>query len=162
MSETRKGEAFVEPEAQAIDSGEVRLVVEGGGGREESLDLLHTEDSGEPVGGLHAQEREGVPVVLEDVLVEEADAAVTDVHGRGSEAIDVFPVQEIALQLLFRDAVGGCVVELGQQADFADIGFLRPFAFAAEVESCDRLLTQWAHRISPFARRVVDVRRKTS
>ena len=68
------------------------MVVEGGGGREESLDLVHTEDGGEPVGGLHAKEREGVPVALEDVLVEEADAAVTDAHGRGGEAIDVFPV----------------------------------------------------------------------
>src|SRR5215510_1710390 len=147
-----KEEAFVEPEAQAIDGGEVRLVMEGGGGREESLDLFPTEDGGEPVGGLHAQEREGVPVALEDVLVEEADAAVADAHGRGGEAIDVFPMQDIALQLLFRDAVGGCVVELGQQADFPDLGCLRPFALATEVESRNHVLTQGAHEISPFVR----------
>ena len=116
-------EGFMEPEAQAIDGREVDLVVQGGGGQEESLALLHTEDGGEPVGGLHAKEREGVPVALEDVLVEEAGAAVTDAHGRGGEAIDVFPVQEIALQLLFRDAVGGFVVELGQQPDFSDLTF---------------------------------------
>ena len=145
-----KEEAFVEPEAQAIDGGEVRLVVEGGGGREESLDLVHTEDGGEPVGGLHAQEREGVPVALEDVLVEEADAAVTDAHGRGGEAIDVFPVQERALQLLFRDAVGGCVVELGQQADFPDRGCLSPFTLATELESRNHLLTQGSHTMSFF------------
>ena len=143
-------EAFVEPEAQAIDGGEVRLVVEGGGGREESLDLLHTEDGGEPVCGLHAKEREGVPVALEDVLVEEADAAVTDAHGRGGEAIDVFPVQEIALPLLFRDAVGGFVGELGQQADFPDIGCLSPFALATELESRNHLLTQGGHTMSFF------------
>src|SRR5712691_8043329 len=47
-----EGEGFMEPEAQAIDGGEIRLVVEGGGRREESLDLLHTEDGREPVGGL--------------------------------------------------------------------------------------------------------------
>ena len=145
-----KEEAFVEPEAQAIDGGEVRLVVEGGGGREESLDLVHTEDGGEPVGGLHAQEREGVPVALEDVLGEEADAAVTDAHGRGGEAIDVFPVQERALQRLFRDAVGGCVVELGQQADFPDRGCLRPFTLATEWESRNHLLTQGSHTMSFF------------
>ena len=143
-------EAFVEPEAPAIDGGEGRLVVEGGGGREEALDLLHTADGGEPVGGLHAQEREGVPVALEDVLVEETDAAVTDAHGRGGEAIDVFPVQDIALQLLFRDAVGGCVVELGQQADFPDLGCLRPFALATELESRNHLLTQGSHTMSFF------------
>jgi hypothetical protein len=157
-----KEEAFVEPEAQARDSGEVRLVVEGGGGREAPLDLLHTEDGGEPVCGLHAKEREGVPVALEDVLVEEADAAVTDAHGRGGEAIDVFPVQEIALQFLFGDAVGGFVVELGQQADFPDIGFLRPFALATELKRGNHLLTQGAHEISPFVRRVVGLQRKTS
>ena len=66
------------------------------------------------------------------------------------------------LQLLFRNAVGGFMVELREQADFPDIGFLGPFAFAAEVESRDHVLTQGAHEISPFVRRVVDLRRKTS
>jgi hypothetical protein len=33
------------------------------------------------------------------------------------------------------------VVELGQQVDFSDIGCLRPFAFAAEVERRDHVLT---------------------
>ena len=47
-------EGCLESEAQAIDGGEIRLVVEGGGGREESLALLHTADGGEPVGGLSA------------------------------------------------------------------------------------------------------------
>src|SRR5215471_3969502 len=155
-------ESFMQPESQAVDGGEIDLVVQGRGGREESLDLLHTEDGRETVSGLRTKEREGVPIALEDVLREEADATGADAHGRGGQAIDVFAVQEIALQLLFGDAVGGCVVELGQQADFSDIGCLRPFAFAAEVESRDHLLTQWAHVVSPFVRRVVDVRRKTS
>jgi hypothetical protein len=155
-------EGFMEPEAQAVDSGEVDLVVEGGGRLEEPPDLLNTQHGGETVGGLRAQERQRGPVAWEDVLVEEANTAVADTHGGGGEAIDVFAVQEIALQLLFGDAVRGCVVELGQQADFSDIGGLRPFAFAAEVESRDHLLTQWGHGVSPFVRRVVDVRRKTS
>jgi hypothetical protein len=49
-----EGEGGMEPEAQAIDGGARCLVVEGGGGREESLDLLHTEAGGEPVCGLRA------------------------------------------------------------------------------------------------------------
>jgi hypothetical protein len=109
-----EGEGFMEPESQAIDGGEVHLVVEGGGGREESLDLLHTEDGGETVCGLRTKEREGVPVAREDVLREESNATVADAHGRGGEAVDVFAVQEVTLTLLFRDAVGGFVVELGQ------------------------------------------------
>jgi Mg2+/Co2+ transporter CorC len=101
-----EGERFMEPEPQAIDGGEVDLVVQGGGRREESLDLLHTEDGGETVGGLRTQEREGVPVTLEDVLIEEADTTIAEAHGRGGEVVDVFAVQEVPLQLLFRDAVG--------------------------------------------------------
>jgi hypothetical protein len=145
-----EGEGCMEPEAQARDGGEVRLVVEGGRGREESLALLHTEDGGEPVCGLHAKEREGVPVALEDVLGEEAAAAGADAHGRWGEAIDVFPVQEIALQLLCGDTVRGCVVALGQQADFPDRGFLSPFALATELESRKHVLTQGGHTMSVF------------
>src|SRR5438094_9480742 len=99
-------EGFMEPEAQAIDRGEVDLVVQGGGRLQEPPDLLHTEDGGETVGGLRTQEREGGPVTLEDVLIEEADAAIADAHGRGGQAIDVFAVQGVVLKLLFRNTVG--------------------------------------------------------
>jgi len=125
------------------------VVVQGGGGRQEPPDLLHTEDSGETVGGVCAQERERVPIALEDVLGEEADTALADTHGRGGEAIDVFAVQEIALELLFGEQVGRFVVELSQQADFPDIRFLSPFALATEVESRKHVLTQWGHEMSP-------------
>ena len=54
-------------------------------------------DRGEIVGGLRAQEREGVPVTLKDVLREEADATLTDAHGRGGDAIDICAVQEVTL-----------------------------------------------------------------
>jgi hypothetical protein len=101
-----KEEAFVEPEAQAIDGGEVRLVVEGGGRLQEPPDLLDTEDGGETVGGVRPNERQRGPVTLQDVLREEADAAGAEAHGRWGEAVDVFPVQKVVLQLLFRDAVG--------------------------------------------------------
>ena len=101
-----KVKGFMEPEAQAVDGGEGDLVVQGGGGGKEPPDLLHTEDSGETVCSLRAQERQRVPVALEDMLREEANTAVADTHGRWSEAVDVFPVQEVALKLLFRDAIG--------------------------------------------------------
>ena len=90
-----QGESLMEPEAQAIDGGKVDLVVQGGGRLQEPLDLLHTEDGGETVGGLRTQECKDVPVALEDVLREKADATVADTHGRGGEAVDIFPVQEV-------------------------------------------------------------------
>jgi hypothetical protein len=128
------------------------LVVEGSSGRQETLDLLHTEHGGETVRDLGAYEREGIPITFEDMVIEEADATGAEAHGRGRQAIDVFAVQEVPLQLLFRDAVRGFVVELGQQADFPDRGFLRPFALATEVEGRKHVLPQWGHEISPFVR----------
>jgi hypothetical protein len=136
-----KVQGFMEPEAQAIDRSEVDLVVERGGGRQEAPHFLHTEDSGEVVGGLRAPERQRGPVAWEDVLREEANTAGADTHGGWGEAVDVCAVQEGVLQLRFRAAVGGFVVELRQQPDFSDIRCLRPFALAAEVESRDHLLT---------------------
>ena len=136
-----QGKGFMEPEAQARDGGEGDLVVQGSGRLEDSPDLLHTEDSGETVRGLCPQERERGPIALEDVLIEEANTAVADAHGGWGEAVDVFPVQEVVLKLLFGDAVGGFVVELRQQPDFTDIAFLSPFAFATEMEGCNHLLT---------------------
>ena len=97
-------------------------------------------------------ERQRVPSTLEDVLVEEADTAVADAHGRGGEAIDVFAVQKVVLKLLFGDQVWRCAIELSQQADLTDIGFLSPFALATELKRGDHVVTQWGHERSPFLR----------
>jgi len=91
-----------------------------------------------------------VPVALEDVLREEADATVADAHGSRGKAIDIFPVQEGVLKLLFGEQVGRFAIELSQQADFTDIGFLSPFALATELKRGNHLLTQWGHEMSPF------------
>ena len=100
--------------------------------------------------GLRTQECEGVPVTLEDVLREEADTAGADAHGRWGEAIDVFAMQEVALELLCGEAVGGCVGELREQADFPDRGLLGTLALAAELQRSNHVLTQWGHERSPF------------
>jgi hypothetical protein len=91
-----------------------------------------------------------VPVTLEDVLIEEADAAVADTHRRGGEAIAVFSVQKMVLKFLFSKAVRGFVVELSQQVDFPDIGLLGTLCLATQLQGGNHLLTQWSHKTSPF------------
>jgi hypothetical protein len=154
---------FVESESQAIDGREGDVVVQGGSGRQEALDLLHTEDGGEPVGGVRTQEREGVPVALENVRREEAEPPGAEAQGRRGQTSDIFPVEEVALEFLCRDAVGGGMGALSQEADFPDRRCLSPFALATEVESRNHVLTQWGHEISPFVSEwVIRLRRKTS
>jgi hypothetical protein len=143
-------EGCMEPQAQARDGGKGDLVVQRGGRRQEPLDRRHTEDGGEPVGGWCTQECEGVPVALEDVLRAKADATRADTHGRGGEAVAMFPVQEGVLEFWCREAVGGRVVARREQAYCPDIGCLGPFALATEVERGDHVLTQWSHELSPF------------
>jgi hypothetical protein len=135
-------EGFREPESQALNGGEGGWLVAGGGCLQAALDLLHTENGGEAVGGLRTPERARGPVAREPRRREEADATVADAPGGWGEAVDVCPVQAGVLQLLCGDAVGGCVGALGQQVDVSDRGGLRPCACAAAVESRDPLLTK--------------------
>ena len=137
-----QGQGFLEPEAQAIDSGEVDLVVQGGGGVEEPPDLLHTEDSWETRGGWRPNECEGVPVTLEDVLREEAEAAGAEAHGSRGKAIDIFPVQEGVPKLLFGEQVRRLAIELSQQTDLTDRGLLGMLSLATELQGGNHLLTQ--------------------
>jgi hypothetical protein len=144
-----QGESLMEPEAQARDGGKGDLVVPGGGRLPEPLDLLHPEDGGETVGGWRTPECQEVPGALEDVRRAKADATGAETHGRGGEAVDLFPVQEVVLECLCREAVGGCVGELSPQTDCPDRGGRSPFALATELESRDHVLTQWGQERSP-------------
>jgi len=158
-----QGEGCLEPESQAIDGSEVALVVQGCGGREESPDLFNTEHGGETVGRVRAHARAGVPVALEDVRREAADATGAQAQGRWGEAVNVFAVQAGGRELLFGEQVGRFALELSQQTDLTDVGFLSPCAFATELKRGNHVLTQWGHEISPFVSgRVVRLRRKTS
>src|SRR5205823_35583 len=93
-------------------SGKVDLVVQGGRGREEPPDILHTEDGRETVCGVRAHERQGGPVALADVLREEAHAPRADAHGSWGKAIDVLLMQEGVLQGLCGEGSRDVVMEL--------------------------------------------------
>jgi len=148
----RQGEGFLEPPSHARDGGTGDLVVEGGGGRAEPPDGLHAAHGGEMVGGGRAQARAGVPVARADVLGEAADAPRAEAQGRGSAAVDVFPVQEGGLQRLFGEHVGRGARALRQEAYCTDGGFLGTLARATEGESRHHVLPPWGHAIAPFVR----------
>src|SRR5262245_40065853 len=101
-----QGQGFMEPEAQAIDGSEVDLSMQGGSRLEDTSDFFNTEDGGETVGGLCAQERQRGPVACEDVLTEEADAAVADAQRGWCEAIGSLGGREGSRERLFRDGCG--------------------------------------------------------
>lgn len=145
-----QAEGCLAAESQARDRGEGDLGMQGGGGQAELRALLHTADRGKPVGGLWAKECAGVPVAREDVLGAEAHAAGAEAHGRGGQAVDLFAVQDGALQRLCREAGRRFAIALSQQADGTDRGFLGPFALATAWESRQHVVTQWGQEISPF------------
>src|SRR5262249_52053107 len=147
-----QGEGFMEPGPSTRDRSEGDLVVEGGGSLKEASYLFNTEDGREPMFGLRTQERQGVPVVREDVRVEEADTTVTEAHGSWGKAIDVFAMEAIALQFRCGYPIGRFAVELSEEAHLTDIGLLGALALADELKRSHHALTQWGQKLSPFGR----------
>lgn len=145
-----QGQRFVQAQPTAVDGGAVDTIVQGRGGIEATAHFFQAEHSRESVFRLGSHEVEGLPVAPKDVVVEEADATVTDTHGTGSESIDIVSVKQVLLECLFRDEVRRFAIELSQQAYLADIGLLRTFALATELQSGDHLLAQWCHDRPPL------------
>ena len=67
---------FLEPQPTGVDRGQEGMVVRRAHAGEESSDLVSGEDDGEFMLAPGVDEGEGVPLALEDVLEEEAQAAV--------------------------------------------------------------------------------------
>jgi hypothetical protein len=148
----RAGEGGREPEAQTLDGGAVHVVVDGGGGCQAAPDVLHTQHGGERGGGWRAQEREGGPGALADVRGDEAEAAGADAPGRWGEAVDVFPVPAVTLQCPCREAGGGGVGALSQQASCTDLGLLGTRSCATAWPGGHHGWTSWGQELSPFVR----------
>lgn len=85
------------------------------------------------------------------------EAAIADAPRSWGEVVDVCPVQEVVLKFLLREAVGGFVGALSQQAYCTDIGLLGTLSLATEVEGGHHLLTQGVltqggHEVSPLVK----------
>jgi len=144
-------ETFVKSQAAGIDGREVGVVLEGFDLGKNASDFLNAQNGWEASFGLGSEDSEDVPVSLEDVLVEKAYPAIADPHGIGGPVINVFPLEEIVLEFLLGDQIGGFAIELGQHANGAGVGLLSPFPFAVELKGLDRsVIPLCLHNTSPF------------
>jgi hypothetical protein len=145
-------ETFMESEAAGVDGGEVGVILEGFDLGKNASDFFTAENGRKASFSLGSEDSEDVPIALEDVFVEEANAAIADTHGIGGPVIDVLPVEEIVLEFLFGDQIGGFAVELAEHANGAGVGLLSPFSFAIELKSLDRsVIPLCLHDTSPFS-----------
>lgn len=102
---------------------------------------------------LGAQDRENVPIALQDVNVEKANPAVANAHGLGRPVIDVFSVEEVLLEFGFRNQIRGFVIELREHAHRARVRLLSSFSFPIELQNIDHpVIPIIHHKSSPFVR----------
>jgi len=145
---------LLEPEAAGVDSAEEGIVLGGVDAGKQWSDFLGAEDGREAVLGLGSEDAEDVPVPMEDVLVEELDAAIADAHCFGRPFTDVLAVEEVVLKFLFGDLLGALAVELGEHADGSGVSLLGAFPFAIELEGLNHVLVPVCHHdVSPFEMR---------
>jgi len=145
-------EAFVKSEAAGIDGGEIGAILEGMDLGKNASDFFTAENGREASFVLGTEDTEDVPVSLEDVLVEETYSAIADAHGIGGPMIDVLAVEEIILEFLLGDQVGGFTIELAEHANGTGVGLLSAFSFAVELKGLDgSVIPLCLHDTSPFS-----------
>jgi hypothetical protein len=145
-------ESFVKPQATGVDGGKIGIGLEGFDAGQKASDLFDAQNGWKASFILGSEDSEDVPVSLEDVFVEEAYAAIADAHGIGGPVINVLPVEEIVLEFLFRDQIGGFAVELAEHANGAGVGLLSPLSFAVELKGLDCSVIPFClHDTSPFS-----------
>ena len=137
--------SFVKPQAAGVDGGKIDVVVESFNVGQNVSDFFDTQDGRQAVFVLGAQDRENVPIALQDVDVEKANPAVADAHGLGRPVIDVFPVEEILLEFGLRNQIWGFGIELREHAHRASVGLLGSFSFPIELQSSDHPLIPIVH-----------------
>lgn len=148
-------ETFVESEAAGVDGGKIDVIVEGLDVVQKASEFFNAENGRKMSFGLSTEDSKDVPVSLEDMLEEEANATIADAHGIGGPVINVFALEEIVLEFLLGDQIGGFAIELGEHTDGAGIGLLSPLPFAIELKGLDRsVIPLCFHDTSPFSVRV--------
>jgi len=145
-------ETFMESQAAGIDGRKIGIILEGFDLGQNASGFFDAKDGWKSSFILASEDAEDVPVALEDVFVKEAYAAIADPHSIGRPVIHVLSVEEIVLEFLLRDQIGGFAAELAEHANGAGVGLLRPFSFSIELKGLDRSIIPFClHDTSPFA-----------
>ena len=143
----------MKPEATGVDGRKIGVILEGFDLGKNASDLLTAENGRESSLILGSEDSEDVPIALEDMFIAEAYAAIADAHGIGRPVIDVFAVEEVVLEFLLGDQVGGFAIELGEHSNGTGVGLLGPFPLAIELKSLDRFVIPLClHDTSPFSK----------
>jgi hypothetical protein len=142
---------LLEPEATGVNGTEEGIVLGSVDAGEQASDFLGAEHGREAVFGLGSEDAEDVPVPMEDVLVEEFDAAVADAHSFRRPLADVLAVEEVVLEVFFGDLIGDFASELREHANGSGVSLLGAFSFAIELKGLDHFLAPVCHHdVSPF------------
>jgi hypothetical protein len=145
-------ETFVESQAAGIDGGKIGVILEGFDLGKNASDFLNAKNSRKSSFILGSEDSEDVPVSLKEMFVEEAYAAIADAHGIGGPVINVLPVEEIVLEFLLSDQIGGFAVEPAEHANGAGVGLLSPFPFAIKLKGLNCSVIPFClHNTSPFS-----------
>ena len=136
---------FHEPEAAGVDRGEADAIHGNAHGGENPPHLLAAQDHGELLLALGAGDVEHGPLPRERLLIEELEATERDGVGAAGDLLDSAQLEQVLPDLVFRELVGGGMIEPGQLCDGMDVGLDRTIGVAAELEVVDHALAERCH-----------------
>jgi hypothetical protein len=112
------------------------------------VDLFTAQDRRKPVFVMSPEDSEDMPAAGKDLLKIEPNPAIADPHRLGGPSTDVFSMEEVVPEFLFRDKIGRLVVELDKHADSPALCLLGALALAVELQGVDHGLIPVFHHVS--------------
>ena len=134
-------DAFLESEAQGVDSAQADPVVEHFDGPEDSFDLIATEDDRQLFFLFGTDKGEGCPFFFEGLGVEELNAAQGNGRGGSGPFSDILVVEEIPSELVFGNLVRRFCVVFGQLPNRTHVHFDSAFGHATKLHVLDHAFT---------------------
>jgi hypothetical protein len=137
--------ALPEPQATSVDRGEADAIDGAADAGENPPHLVAAQDGREFLLALGPRDVEHIPRPRERLLIEELDTAEGDGVGAARDLLDGAQVEEILADVLFRELVGGRMIELGQLSDGPHVGVDGAVGVAAELEILHHAVAERRH-----------------